>query len=106
MTERQTDRQVCGQTGVSTWRAVLVSGGAVAESQRLPLLPSELHRAAGALLLLAAQGRGAILWGRTQRGAPLHLQRLELQQGTLQAEAEHARHADPEINLVPRGRCM
>lgn len=86
----QTDRQ----TGVRTWGAVLICGDAVAESQRLTLLPSELHRAAGALLLL---------WGRTQRGAPLHLTRLELQQGTLQAEAEHARHADPEINLVPGG---
>lgn len=96
-----------GQTGVSrqtgTWGAVLISGGAVAQSQRLPLLPSELGRPTGALLLLAAQSRGALLGGRSQRATPLYLQRLELQQGTLQAEAEHARHTDPEINQVPGG---
>lgn len=92
-------------TGVRTWWAVLIRGDAVAQSQRLPLLLSELGGATGALLLLAAQGRWVLLWGWTQRGPPLHLQRLELQQGTLQAEAEHARHTDPEINPVPGGGC-
>lgn len=96
----QTDR--C----VYTWRAVLVCRDAVTKRQRLRLLPSELGPTTGALLLLAAQRRGALLGGWPQRCPPLHLQSLELLQGTLQAEAEHARHAGPEINQVPGAVCL
>lgn len=50
-------------TGVCTWRAVLVCRDAVTKRQRLRLLPSELGPTTGALLLLAAQRRGALLGG-------------------------------------------
>lgn len=45
-----------------TWGAVFIRGKTVA--LYLLILASEIHRAAGALLLLAAQGSGALLRGR------------------------------------------
>lgn len=90
------------ETDRCTWWVVLICWGSVAESCRPPVLPPQLDGDAGALLLLAAQGRGALLWGRPPRGPSLHIQSLELKQGTLQAEAKHA---DTLVNQVLRGVC-
>lgn len=67
------------QTGAFTWWTVLI--GAVAHSDGFPVLqPSEIHRAAGALLVFAAQSWRALLWGWSERWPPVYLQSLELQQ--------------------------